>query len=247
MAVIMKLLRLALVLLVLVPQFAGAQDWRTADRSSAGIAPQPHEEEQALVHVYAARAFRWRKYFAVHCWIATKEKKADHYRTYHVTGFGVKNGARSVRIQRDIPDRKWFGADPELLVELKGDNAERAIPQIQELAENYFYHDHYQVWPGPNSNSFVSHILRNIDGVGVELPPHAIGKDWINQGDFVGWSETGTGIQLSIFGLFGFTLGLAEGIEINLLGLNLGVDFLRPALKLPLVGRLGMKDAPILE
>jgi hypothetical protein len=32
----------------------------------------------------------------------------------------------------------------------------------------------------------------------------------------------------------------AEGVEINLLGLNFGFDFLRPALKLPGVGRIGM-------
>lgn len=36
------------------------------------------------------------------------------------------------------------------------------------------------------------------------------------------------------------TVGLVEGLEINLLGLNFGIDFLRPALKLPLIGRLGM-------
>jgi hypothetical protein len=239
---------LYLILLCCIWSFPlNAQDWRHADRSSAGIAPEPHLESQALVHIYAARAFRWRKYFAVHCWVATKAKEADHYQTYHVTGFGLKNGARSVKIQRDIPDRRWFGAEPELLVEVRGEKAEIAIPQIQHLAENYFYHDHYQVWPGPNSNSFVSHIIRNIDGVGVELPPHAIGKDWINDGEFLSWSETGTGFQFSFFGLFGVTLGLAEGVELNLLGLSLGVDVLRPALKLPLIGRLGMKDEPVFE
>jgi hypothetical protein len=31
-----------------------------------------------------------------------------------------------------------------------------------------------------------------------------------------------------------------EGIEVNLLGLSLGVDPVRPALKLPTLGRLGM-------
>jgi hypothetical protein len=237
---------LILALCVQIPVIAHAQDWRTADRSSVGIAPDPGQEEQALVHVYAARAFRWRKYFAVHCWVATKEKGADHYVTYHVSRFGLHNGASTVKIQADVPDRRWFGAEPELLAELKGERAEAAIPQIVKLAENYHYSDHYLVWPGPNSNSFVSHIIRNV-GIGVELPPHAIGKDWIDDGDLVGMSETGTGIQVSVFGLLGFTLGLAEGIEVNLLGLNLGIDILRPALKLPLIGRVGMKDAPVFD
>jgi hypothetical protein len=40
----------------------------------------------------------------------------------------------------------------------------------------------------------------------------------------------------------GFSLGLAEGIEVNLLGLNFGVDFWTPALKLPSLGRVGFAD-----
>ncbi|MFB3116448.1 MAG: DUF3750 domain-containing protein, partial [Gammaproteobacteria bacterium] len=54
---------------------AGVQfgpDWRTADRSSAGIAPDPSELSDAVVQVYAARAFNWRSLFAVHTWLATK-------------------------------------------------------------------------------------------------------------------------------------------------------------------------------
>jgi hypothetical protein len=90
----------------------------------------------------------------------------------------------------------------------------------------------------------VSHILRDIPEIGVELPPHAIGKDWLPHGLPLAWSETGTGAQLSILGALGITLGAAEGIEINLLGLNFGIDFLRPALKLPLLGRLGLQDKP---
>jgi hypothetical protein len=35
-------------------------------------------------------------------------------------------------------------------------------------------------------------------------------------------------------------LAAREGIEVNLLGLSLGVDAVRPALKLPALGRLGM-------
>lgn len=58
-----------------------AQDWRTADRSSAGLAPLPEKESRAVVQVYAARTLRWRKYFAVHSWIATKEAGASEYQT----------------------------------------------------------------------------------------------------------------------------------------------------------------------
>ena len=41
-------------------------DWRTADRSSAGIAPVPDKTAEAVVQVYAARTYNWRGYIAVH-------------------------------------------------------------------------------------------------------------------------------------------------------------------------------------
>jgi hypothetical protein len=221
-------------------------DWRTADRGSAGIAPTPEEEPRAVVQIYAARAVRWRGYFAVHCWIATKEKNASTYSTYQVIGFRLRWGGSAVVVEHDgVPDGKWFGEEPDLVFDLRGEEAESAIKQIVPLVESYPYPDRYQAWPGPNSNTFVSYIVRNVPELGVELPPHAIGKDWIDDGDLVGWSESGTGVQLSVFGALGATIGLAEGIEINLLGLSFGIDFWRPALKLPLIGRLGFDDDPV--
>ena len=68
----------------------------------------------------------------------------------------------------------------------------------------------------------------------VELPPHAIGKDWSPK--LIEKSESGSGYQLTFYGLFGITVGRA---------LNFGVDFYRPALKLPLFGRIGLKDEPL--
>lgn len=56
----------------------GGQDWRTASRASSGLALRPEEEQEAVVQVYAARTFNWRGYFAVHTWIALKEKTRRH-------------------------------------------------------------------------------------------------------------------------------------------------------------------------
>ena len=53
-------------------------------------------------------------------------------------------------------------------------------------------------------------------------------------------APSGSGFQLSLYGLFGILLAACEGLEVNLLGLSLGVDPVRPALKLPALGRLGM-------
>ena len=220
-------------------------DWRTADRSSANIAPLPAETKEAIVHIYVARTFNWHKYLAVHSWVAFKEKDAKGYMVYHVIGCRARNGGESVIGKKDIPDRKWFGSIPELITDVRGKKAEAAISQIKAAIQSYKYQNSYRLYPGPNSNSFISHIIRNVDELQVELPPNAVGKDWLNGGKLFAMSESGTGFQVSIFGLLGVTLGLAEGIEINVLGLSFGLDILNPAIKLPAVGRLGFKDAPV--
>ncbi len=219
------------------------QSWRTASRESMGIAPKPDEVKEALVHVYVARAYGWRRHFGVHSWVATKEKDADHYTTYHVTAWGLRRSDSTVSIEQDVPDRKWFGNDAHLIAEVKGEKAEAAIPKIKSAAESYPYHKKYRVYPGPNSNTFVSYILRHTPEIGVELPPNAIGKDWIKEGQIFGLSETHTGVQFSLLGLLGFTVGLSDGIELNVLSMSFGVDVVRPALKLPFVGRIGVADA----
>lgn len=224
-----------------------AGDWRTADRSSAGIAPKPEEEPRAIVQVYVARTFNWHKFLAVHSWVAFKEKNAKQYEVFHVVGWRARRGGSAIVASLDIPDRKWYGNTPTIIDEVKGPRAEKAIEQVRKAIKNYKYPKFYRMYPGPNSNSFVSHIIRNVDELKVELPANAIGKDWIDDGDLFALSESGTGVQFSLFGALGLTLGLAEGIEVNLLGLTFGLDLWRPALKLPGVGRLGFKDAPITQ
>jgi Protein of unknown function (DUF3750) len=225
----------------------GHTDWRTADRSSTGIAPLPEKESQAIVHIYVARTFNWHKYLAVHSWVAFKEKNATQYEVFHVVGWGARNGGEAIRATKDLPDRKWYGNDPEIISELIGETAESAIPKIKAAVASYPYPNFYRMYPGPNSNTFVSHIIRHVPELQVELPANAVGKDWINDGDLFGWSESGTGVQFSLLGVLGLTLGLGEGIEVNLLGLSFGIDFLRPAIKLPAIGRLGMKDGPVVS
>jgi hypothetical protein len=52
-------------------------------------------------------------------------------------------------------------------------------------------------------------------------------------------APSGSGFQVSLYGLAGFLIAAKEGFELNLLGLNIGVDAAAPALKLPAIGRLG--------
>jgi uncharacterized protein DUF3750 len=219
-------------------------DWRTADRSSAGLAPRPRAERRAVVQLYAARAVRWRGWFAVHAWLSVKEQDADAYTVLQVVGWRLWQGLSPVIVERGEPDRRWFGATPDLILYLRGPAAESAIPKILAAAASYPYPHAYRIWPGPNSNTFISHILRSVPELGVNLPPNAIGRDYLAGGRILGVSESRTGLQLSLFGLLGVTLGWRDGLELQFLGLDFGVDWRRPALKLPIIGRLGLRPAP---
>jgi len=83
-----------------------AADWATASRERAGYAPEAATtREEAIVQVYAARAFSWRGAFAAHTWIAVKPEQARHYTIYEVQGWRRP----TVSIHANAPDRAWFG------------------------------------------------------------------------------------------------------------------------------------------
>jgi hypothetical protein len=72
---------------VLSGQAPLGRDFRTADRSSAGIAPRHDTTPEAVVQVYHARALNWRGIFGVHTWIATKPEDAPEYLVHQVIGW----------------------------------------------------------------------------------------------------------------------------------------------------------------
>ena len=239
-------LSLLLVVLLVGPVLALAggtvrlgQDWRTADRSSAGIAPLPGEAREAIVSVWAARAFNWRGLLAVHTWVATKPENAPSYTVHQVIGWRGRWGGNVVASSPDLPDRFWYGQPPRLVKELRGAAAARAIPKILEAVDGYPHSHTYRLWPGPNSNTFTAWVVRRVPELDAELPPVAIGKDYLEGGRFAATAPGGWGFQLSVFGLAGVMLGVEEGIEVNLLGLVFGIDLLGPAIKLPGIGRIG--------
>ena len=209
--------------------------WSNLDRSSAGLAPHPDHVKDAVVQVYAARAYSWRGAFGVHIWIATKAEGARDYQLHQVLSWRRPTVVSSI----DTPDRAWFGHPPELLADYRGAEAAELIPRIQDAVARYPQADLYRVWPGPNSNSFIAWVIREVEGFEVALPTTAVGKDYLFNG-VVAPTPSGTGYQLSLGGVVGIMLALEEGIELNLLGMNVGIDILRPALKLPGIGRLGM-------
>ena len=217
--------------------------WSEARRDSSGISPHPADHDEAVVQVFAARAWSWRGALGVHTWIVTKPAGANFYTRWEVIGWGVRYGRSAVRVGAGVPDGYWFGSPPMLLADVRGEAAEAAIQQVKAATASYPYGDQYAVWPGPNSNTFIAHVLRLSPALQVDLPPTAIGKDFLVDGGVVARTPSGTGWQVSLAGLAGLMVAMDEGIEVNLLGFTIGVDVLRPALKLPGIGRLGFGPA----
>lgn len=215
-----------------------AQDWRNASHETIGIAPDPRAVPEALVQVYAARAFGWRGLFGVHTWIAVKPTGAKTYTVYEVIGWRLRYGDSAVVVHDRPPDARWYGSEPELIAERRGTGVEELITRIDAAARSYPWRGEYTLWPGPNSNTFTAWVTRAVPELGVDLPPTAIGKDYVG-GTLLASAPSGTGFQISLFGLTGITASGIEGLEVNLLGLTFGLNPFDPALKLPLLGRLG--------
>ncbi len=215
-----------------------AADWRTATRQSAGLAPPAASTPEAVVQVYAARAFSWRGVFAVHTWISVKPAGADLYTTYEVMGWHAFHGGDALQIHNGGPDRYWFGAKPDLLADLRGEKAARAIRDIEKTVADYPWPGSYRTWPGPNSNTFTAFVTRRVPDLDVDLPPTAIGKDYLGDVKFVGRAPSGGGAQLSLWGALGILVSAEEGLEINILGLSFGIDPAEFGLRLPGVGIL---------
>ena len=213
-------------------------DWWAADRSSVGLLPPASAMPEAVVRVFAAPTVRWRGIVAVHSWIVFKPAGAEAYTRYDYTAWGDP-----IRVNGFEADGRWFGRAPDVIFAADGAEAAALIPRMQEVIGRYAHRHRgdYRAWPGPNSNTFVAAVLDATPSIRATLPPTAIGKDYPYDGRWLRPTASGTGLRLSLGGYAGLTIGWIEGIEVNILGAVAGLDLRRPAIKLPGLGRIGMR------
>ena len=219
-----------------------AGSFRDADWSSVGMLPPASADHEARLMVFTGRTGRWRGIFSVHSWVVFKPANATSWSRYDVVGWG-----QPVRMNGWAPDSRWFGNTPRILVDVRGPQATALIPKVQAAIEEYRYNTFgdYRLWPGPNSNTFVATVLRAVPELAITLPPNAVGKDF-RAYPYAGLSDSGTGIEASLYGLLGVKAGWVEGVELNFLGLVTGLDLRHPGIKLPGFGRLGLPDGSAL-
>lgn len=218
----------------------GPRSYRDADWSSSGALPPARQFEPARVVVFTGTTGAWKGVFSVHSWIVLKRAGAKDWTRYDVVGWGMP-----VRTNGWPADGRWYGNTPVAIADVSGQEAEAMIPKIEAAVHDYSYAQagDYRIWPGPNSNSFVATVLRAVPELGAQLPPNAVGRDFRDR-FYAGLTDSGTGVEVNLYGYAGLKVAWAEGIEFNLLGLVAGLDLRHPALKLPGFGRIGV-DATI--
>lgn len=133
-----------------------------------------------MLLVYGADTWGWRGWFAIHTWIAAKRTGERSYTVYEVIGWRQHRGLPVVRIEKDLPDRLWFGERPRLLKEHRGEGVDSLITRVDSAARAYPWSTVYDAFPGPNSNTFIAWIGRQVPELGLDLPFSAIGSGYAN-------------------------------------------------------------------
>jgi len=212
--------------------------YRDADWSSVGMLPPASADREARLLVFTGRTGRWKGIFSVHSWVVLKPENATQWTRYDVVGWG-----QPVRTNGWDPDGRWFGDAPRVLLDVRGEEASALIPKVKAAIGGYPYNNFgdYRIWPGPNSNTFVATVLRAVPELQTTLPANAVGKDF-RALPYAGLTDSGTGVEASLWGMLGVKIGWVEGIEFNFMGLVAGLDLRHPAIKLPGFGRLGLAD-----
>jgi len=221
---------------VVVRMFADRPHWGAASHETTGQAPAAAETFEPVVQVYAARTWGMRGAVAVHTWIAAKRSGAENYLRYEVIGWRLDRTGSALVREPGRPDAMWFSNHPTLLVDLRGPGVDAVIDRIEAAMREYPYARQYRTWPGPNSNTFTAFVGRRVPELRLNLPPTAIGKDYLADNAVVGRTPSGTGYQVSLGGVVGVTAGLREGVEVNLFGFAAGLGIYPPAIRLPGLG-----------
>jgi Protein of unknown function (DUF3750) len=241
----LKRLLLTIFIVYLLPTFASAGWWAIQDRpgrwsearwSSAKILPEASASNDAAIYIFSAMTGGLKGAVASHAWIVTKEKGADTYNRYDKVGWGSP-----IRRNHRPPDAFWYSNPPQLVKAITGVDAELLIPKVEGAIAAYPYAEPggYQIFPGPNSNTFVAYVLRTVPELGAVLPPHAVGRDYLPDGEFVHVDTDWKDVHVTLRGLIGISAGLRSGFEVHFLGLVAGLDIANPGIKVPALGRIG--------
>lgn len=213
--------------------------WRDANWTSSKLLPAPTASTDARIYILSARTGGLKGAIASHSWIVLKDKGASTYERFDKVGWGSP-----IRRNGYVADAFWYSNQPSVVAMAKGKDAELLIPKIRQVIKAYPFSQNggYTIYPGPNSNTFIAHILRHVPELDAVLPPEATGRDYLSDGGYFYVAPDGKDFSLSFKGYAGLSIGLRSGFEVNLLGLVAGIDVQNPGVKIPALGYFGTKS-----
>ncbi|HEY9057435.1 MAG TPA: DUF3750 domain-containing protein [Aurantimonas sp.] len=214
--------------------------WRQADWSSAALLPAASTSDEAALYILAARTGGLKGALADHSWIVIKDKGASAYDRWDKVGWGTP-----IRRNSRPADGRWYSNDPRVVTRITGARAEALIPEVRAAIAAYPYAERggYNIFPGPNSNTFVAHVMRAVPGIDATLPAAAVGRDYPSEGRFLSIDLDRRELRLSLWGYAGLVAGWKSGLEVNFLGLVAGLDPLRLAVTVPAFGTFALLGA----
>jgi hypothetical protein len=201
----------------------------------------------------------WYTRFAEHTWIDLKQGSEDAWTRIEISGTMSGVVVESITAEEAREMIRWD--NPAFVLEVHYDeDARELIPRILESArsiEDYGTRertemDHgwavlfrapengrlYDAYPGPNSNTLIAQIIDRTPGLHAELHHNAVGKDYPDLFR-AGFTSSGYGVEADL-GYLGLGLGLRQGVELHAFGLTAGISLWPPALKIPLLPRIGI-------
>lgn len=242
----LKRLLLLILVVYLLPALASTgwwslqnhpSSWREAEWGTSGVLPKADANGDAKIYIMSASTGGLKGAVASHSWIVTKAKGDATYNRYDKVGWGSP-----IRRNNYVADAYWYSNTPHIVKEISGDEAQRLIPAVEAAIQSYPYAGvgDYRIYPGPNSNSFVAHVLRTVPDLDAVLPPDAVGRDYLSDGWMFAIDADGRDMHATLYGLIGIAAGQRSGLEVHFMGLVAGIDVANPGVKIPAIGRIGL-------
>jgi hypothetical protein len=190
------------------------------------------------------RSMPWYSRFAEHTWVDVKRGDDAHWIRSEV--IGAHSGARCETITAREAYADWRWSDEAVRVHrvVVGESARRVAERIAAVTaalDPRYKNVGYEAWPGPNSNTFMRELARELPELAFVFHHNAVGKDytWLD----AGWSPSQTGVSFNTWPL-GATLALEEGVELHFLQLTFGVRLWPPRLELPFLPPIPWDSEP---
>ena len=229
------------------------------------VGPSPTrliDQEDYMVVVSTVRlpdTMDWYTRFAEHAWIDVKQGDEESWTRIEIGGPGSGVDVFATSSENVRAPIRWKNR-VSVLETITGDRAKRAIPRLLELAAAELDYGHqetvamdedswhvvihapeareYDAWPGPNSNTFIATLVEGTPELHAELHHNSVGKDY-PRGIRAGKTSSGFGVEADM-GYLGAGVGLRQGLELHIFQLTAGISLWPPALKIPLIPRIGI-------